>query len=391
LKSLNLVGSSSYAWSNASQVNSESLSVDINELEHHVGVKEFANSAELGFSSFGLDLIINIGLGVESLVLQKTGITETMQQNNQVNLYPLIFGKYFITSKSNLVFFIRGSSFSPNAKQLLPSVNLYDPLQVSVGNPYLEPGSQYLLAMKYVNAISSKAQYVSAYLFGKYTTNFIGLNSQFLSADTVIYGQSLQAGTSINSSVNLDNAYNLIGGADYSFPVGFVSSNCNVGVRYYYSNFPSIFNDKEFRGASHSGGVNASLSSNISTHLDFLIKNEIRYSQSSNSENDNHSKYVLNDLEGSLYYKFLKRFSIQISTVYLHYNYFEDASKQDIIVSNVGVGTSVFDNKLHLKLTVHDIFDQNNAQTFELRETYSQITQSNSIGRYVMISGNFKF
>ena len=100
---------------------------------------------------------------------------------------------------------------------------------------------------------------------------------------------------------------------------------------------------------------------------------------------------MLNDLEGSLYYKFLKRFSIQISTVYLHYNYFEDASKQDIIVSNVGVGTSVFDNKLHLKLTVHDIFDQNSAQTFELRETYSQITQSNSIGRYVMISGNFKF
>lgn len=390
LSSLNLVYTSSYKWS---QYDQEIISN--NEFKAIQPKYDFfSNKVELGYSSFGLKLIWNFGLGVEFGQMNKSDFGSFLPNNQTENytfLYPMVFGKYFISSKENITFFARGSTITPSIYQLMPGVDLDDPLKVFIGNPDLQPGSQYTAMLKYVLTNSEKARYLSAYAYGQYNLQFIGMTNWITTEDSTYFSTNIPAATNMFQAQNLGEQMNIVIGTDYSFPLNRIRSVYNTGLKYTFTRFPSKLNNKDFLALNHAIELNNSVSSDISPKVDFFVSNLTSFNYSHNSENNNYTKFVNNSLEVDLYLKFMKSFIFEFELQHYNYYYFNDHDNQSYSLVNLSLGKSFLAGKLYFKISVYDLLDQNKNIAFNIYETHSESVISNNLQQYVMLSAKWKF
>ncbi|QZE15857.1 outer membrane beta-barrel protein [Halosquirtibacter laminarini] len=390
---LNIVASSTYGWSNSNTDvflnNAGDYSHKNDLLSNNSKVNYLTNKTEVGYSSFGLKLMLNAGLSFEKTTLNKEKLftSKPSVQEDKYNIFPMIFGKYFITSKKSLTFFVRGKSTIPSISQLQPTVDISNPQNVVIGNPDLEVGTQYMGVLRYTQTLSSKAIYLSAYASAKYTNGYISVENYFTEDDQIIYGTELAAGTNVLKPVNLDGYFNGVAGFDYAIPISLIRSNFTTGIKYAYSNIPTIFQGIKLDSKQHSTTLNLSLASNISNKIDFLVTNSTSYNHTLNSENSNSTKFIKNELNVEANFSFLNSWDAGFEVKSTSYDYFGEQNKENYSLVNLSVGKDFLKNKrAHIKLSVYDLFNQSQSISYNIHETYTEQINANSLPQYIMLT-----
>lgn len=400
LTNLNFVLSSNYSWNNSDitinpfDATMQAYVYSDNSLLSDISTRYFTNRAEIGYSSFGLKMIFNAGIGFENLQMnQIETIPESSKKKCSKNyLLPFVFGKYFISADDNLVFFYRGKSTPPPTSQMLKYVDQNDPLQVSIGNPDLSAGTQHMAMLRYLHTNTEKSRYLSAFGFLKYGENATSTQNYFLQEPTTIYGTELSVGTKVTKPVSLDNFINIIAGVDYSFPLNFMRSNLNTSLKYSFNQIPTLIEDVELFAKNQKTGANMALVSNISTKVDFNISADVMYNTASNNYNESKTDYLSKVLNADLNLEFWKGTSFNVEYNYTGFDYFGENPNQHYTLLNLSLGKSFLkEDKASLSLKMYDVLGQNKGIAFNFQDIYTESIVSNALTQYVMIAFSYKF
>ncbi|MCG8580162.1 MAG: outer membrane beta-barrel family protein, partial [Bacteroidales bacterium] len=394
---LNFVLSTTYGWSTADKEALLYSSGNINNsvLEDESKYSYTMNRAEIGYSSLGLKFVFNAGVGFEQNMVDKNFMLDNEicnQKETGYNWHPLIFGKYFLSSKQTVSFLLRSSTTMPTITQLQPTVTMNDPLKITVGNPNLEPGIQYMGLARYMHTNSEKSRFFTAWFFARYSNGFIGVENYFTNEAQHYYGYDVAAGTNVFMPVNLDGCFNIMSGADYAFPIRLLRSNINVGLSYTYSEIPTVMQNIEVDTQNHSGGLKLSLASNISQKVDFLVSHELSYNQTSNSQTSSSTQFVHNNLSVEGSFELIDSWKLGMDAYFNSYNYFNDYAAEHYTVLNASLTKQFLkDDRASLELRAYDILRQNQNVSFNIHETYTEQVQSNNLQQYFMLTFKYQF
>lgn len=396
---LNVVGKTSYTWRQMDkQTYLPNLSTGkydhaSNDLSNHLQSNYLVNSGEIGLSLFGIRAIWNMGIAYENSVLmdEQKSPDSYNRKRTYHHILPILYGKYFISSKQNLLFFARSKTILPSVQQLHGTVDLSNPLKVVAGNPELKAGMQHIVMGRYTLANSETSKFLSAYGFFKYATDFVGWETSFLTKNEELYGYKLQAGTQVSKPVNLDGLLQIMAGVDYSMPIRFIKCNLNLGGKYTYSKIPTIYQEKKLTTYNSQYGLRLSLVSNISKKLDFNITGNAAYNHSNNNETDSYTEYISHNIEADISLHFLRGFVFETEYKLTAFNYFGKNPKQENHLLNLSIGrTFLKKERAKLSLKFYDILDQNKGLAFNLHENYTENVKTNALKKYVMLSFQLK-
>lgn len=400
LSNLNFVYKSSFSTRNSDKnidlfnINTQNYDLFMESGSNKITSDYWSNRAEIGYSSFGLRFIFNVGLAYENTTLMNTlqyHAEESKSEKTYHKVLPVIYGKYFFSSEQSLVFYAGSRTVVPSVQQLQPLVSMSNPLQVSIGNPELEVGTHHMAMTRYTFTLSEKSNYLAAYAFLKYGENTPGIESYFLSEDAAIHGVTLQKGTKVTKPINVDGMLNVMSGVDYSFPLSFIKSNLNTGLRYNYTYMPTVMSGVELKAKNHNGGLNVGLVSNISKNIDFNINNTTSYNYAYNSENENYNEFLTHNLNADVNITFWKGISLNVEYQYNGYEYFGEEKNQEFHLLNFSVGKSFLkNNRASIRFYVYDALNQNKGIAFNLHETYNESIKSNPLQQYYMLKFSWR-
>lgn len=399
LTNINFVVKSAYNWGN-NNINTKAYDNTTNSYStanrNLSGTTEsgyWSNRAEIGYSAFDLNYVVNVGVAYENTITNNTFTNPDTDNTNRVyhNVLPVIFGKYFISGNKDITFYIRSNTVVPTAEQLQPVVNTSDPVQVFTGNPDLKIGLQHIAMVKYTHTLSEKSRFLTVYGFLKYGNNIVGTNTWFTKETENIYGTEVTAGTKVTKPVNLNGYTNVISGIDYSFPLYPIKCKVNTGVKYTFSALPTVLENTDITSKNHSATLSMALVSNISEKIDFNIANYTSFNHAYNSENSNYTDFMSQEVNADINLTLFKRYSLSTQYSYVHHNYFGKTDNQEYNLLNIKVGrTFLKSNRLGLYVEVYDLLNQNKGLAFNLHETYKETVQSNALNRYLMVSLSFR-
>ena len=396
---LNFVGKTSYSWRQGEKENyllnptTGKYENSSNELSNYLQSNYLVNRGEVGLSMFGIRAILNVGVAYENSVLMDEQDIPTVYDRNRTyhHVLPIMYGKYFISSKQNLLFFARSKTILPSVQQLQQTVDLSNPLKVVSGNPDLKAGVQHVVMGRYTLANNKTSKFLSAYAFFKYASDFVGWETSFLAKDENRYGYDLLGGTQISQPVNLDGLMQIMAGVDYSLPIRFIRCNLNLGGKYSYSKIPTIYQENKINTYNSQYGLRVSLVSNISKNVDFNLTGNTAYNHSNNNETDSYTEYMTHNIDADLSLRFLKGFVFETEYKLTAFDYFGKNSAQENHLLNLSVGrTFLKKEKAKLSLKFYDVLDQNKGLAFNLHETYTENIKTNALNQYIMLSFQLK-
>ncbi|WP_266366750.1 outer membrane beta-barrel protein [Tellurirhabdus rosea] len=360
-------------------------------LSNHFKNDYYTNRAGVGYNlrtqKMGLNANVEYqraDLASEQIYPRRNNVDATFS-----NVLPSANFDYRFTNESRIRLFYRTNTQAPSVTQLQNVIDNSNPLFLTAGNPDLKQSYNHNLTARYSLTKPQKSQSLFLLLGGSATSNYIG-NSTLISDGTArLPNDSLIGrGVQLSRPVNLDGFYNLRSFATYSLPLKFMKSSLSVNAGYSISRTPSQINNRinYSRGATFTQGV--TLSSNISTKLDFSASYFRNYNLVKNTVQPQlNNRYFFQTLSGRINWIFGPGFVFQSDISDQQYKSFEGNFNQRYTLWNAAVGKKFLkDQRGDLRLSVFDLLGQNRAISQNLTDTYFQTTQSLVLQRYFMLT-----
>lgn len=287
-------------------------------------------------------------------------------------------------NKSKSVFAnYRYSVTFPTATQLLPVVDISNPLNTFSGNPGLDPTSSHNIRAGYRNYNNARNMGI----------NFFG--------NLIIYNDEIVQYTKIDESAKRETTYRNISGT--------MNSSVSVGW------------NKTFKKESHEWMVNANLNASLSTDKGYL-NTELYTSKSvglgpgaslayrygelltiSPSYRFNYNEYNYDNysvstasgfthsagLEATSYWP--KHTVIGADFGYTYNSNVPDGFRKDFYLLNTSIGYNFLKDELMFKVKVYDLLNQNNGVKRTVEATSVSNEENTVLKRYVMFSLTWKF
>lgn len=309
--------------------------------------------------------------------------------NNETDLnkkYALPFGnlqlRYKFSRSKNLTFKYDYSNALPSATQLMPVLNLTNPLNTVIGNPDLNPIEKNSASIDFKNFDFRTRSGYSLYLKGDYYNNDVVSTSVYDDSGkrTTTYANIsgtyiASVGANWNQSIKKDAnvlRYGLGINGSYSFDKGYTNS-----VIY---NAKSIAVTPRVYLAYEYGDI-----LNISPSYS-LSYNETKYENFSRDANSNVVHRI--NLQTTTYWPANLIFGNDFG-----YNYNSNISgdfKKDFYLWNASLSYGFFDKKLYAKVKVYDVLNQNQSATRTISATSIRDEENTVLKRYVMFSLSYK-
>ena len=309
-----------------------------------------------------------------------------------VNLLPNAMLNYRFTRQKNLRLVYRTSTNPPNVSQLQAVVNNSNPLQLSIGNPALRQEYQHALNVRYSASSPEVSGNFFALISGAFTQNPISNRSLVAARDTTVTpegapGVRLLAGGQLVQPTNLSQQYNLRALLSYGRPIKALKSNVSFSANAGFTQTPGLVNGGLNYARVPSFGAGLTLSSNISSQLDFTA---------STTSNQN---YVYNTLQTRLnsnYFSQVSRFrlnwlvgpGINLATDLVHQAYAGLAAgfNQQYLLWNASVGKKLFPGQRgEIRLYAFDMLGQNQSIQRNVTDAYYEDVQTTILQRYLML------
>ena len=150
----------------------------------------------------------NLNLGVmfqpqsQKLTYQHLGL-DTVAKRSVSNITPTLDFRYRFNKQKSLRLNYRGRTSQPSMENMLPIVDDTDPLNISMGNPYLKPSFTQNFSLRYNNYIQKHFNSIMAFINYSNTRNSV---SNMVTYDEKTGGRLVQP-QNINGNWNINSAF----------------------------------------------------------------------------------------------------------------------------------------------------------------------------------------
>lgn len=354
------------------------------------------NNVGVGYNYNNRTSMFNVGVNFQNSQLKnhRTYPTNDDPEKYSFNSPNVMIGyRYTINKNKNLRFMLMGRPNLPSLTQLQDVLDVTDPLNVSIGNPDLNQAFSSNFVFSYNSSNVEKSQIFSAYARLSNSMNSFATDRYTLTENTVIKGVEIQKGAQVSTTTNLNGKWSSEFGATFAFPIKSIKSNVTMDLSYDFSSSPFMSNRQRYDSKENSIDFDLRLSSNISSNLDFTIRNNIEYTRGSTNRLNSTPSNTLNErVILRLDWIFWKGFFLNVDYTFQYNNYFDNKienNSQNIL--NAGIGKKFLKNSLELRISGFDILNQLKNYSSNVREGYTEYSRSNNLGRYFAFTLRFKF
>ena len=295
---------------------------------------------------------------------------------------------YNFTGSKRLRFSYQKRLKNPTVEKLQSVVDNSDPMNVSTGNPLLEPEKEHAIKLNYRSFDYDTQEMFFVSLSADMTNNKISNQTIVAASDTIIDGINLRNGARYVSPINIDGYrsanFNLV----YSFPWDLIQTNITLNTRGRITRNTGMTNAIKNVTYDNSAGQELKLSSNISERVDFLLSAKSTHHWVTNEQQpDFNGNYFDHDLDLKATVEPLKRWLVSTTFSGKIYNGDEDLVNDNSYYWNASVSKKMFKNgQGELKLSAFDILNQNKSFSRRVSESYIQTSRTQVIPRFFMVS-----
>lgn len=315
-----------------------------------------------------------------------------MSDKSYTNFLPFVMARMEFSGKKNFRLYYRPRTNNPSANQLSETIDNSNPLQLSKGNIDIEQGYQHSLFARFSSTNTNKGTVLYVFAGGDYSNNYIGQRTYLGGRDVEIYDQlNIDPRAQLTIPENLSGYYNLRSYVTIGLPVTVIKSKLNFNINGNHTNTPSIIDDLENDITNSSLGLGVSLTSNISTNVDFTISSNTNIGSATNSlQSDQNTNYTNQTTGLKLDVIFPWGITWRNQLNHQLYRGYGDGFDDSFLLGIMSIGKKFLkNNRAEISLSVFDLFNQNQAISRTVNNTYIQSTASNVLQRYFMV--NFKY
>ena len=333
-----------------------------------------------------------------------------------INWSPQAMLFYDMGENTNLRLFYFGRSAQPSTSQLMPVPDNSDPLNISLGNPYLEPYFNHNLRVRFGYTNKKTFTSVNANIRGTLADNAL-TNAQWYDKAGVRYSIPVNGPTtkSLNARVFLNSPF---GKSNFSiFSMTFINygeSVSYVGTNLFRDNEASKYYDAEKAEFNHEQfhkdygtledhadmfHVNMNQTLGFTQRLRLTYRNDFVELNIGARTRMNKSWYTLNNevaptwnnqADGSMNWTIPGGINIIAQAQYNWYNGYTTPQEDEIIL-NAEITKLLFKKKFTLALKAYDILGQSKNLSVSDSSNYHLETRNNTLGRYIILSLTYRF
>ena len=360
-------------------------------------------------------LRVNLGAAANPTITHNK-TNEKTYDNKVVNWSPQAMVFYDITENTNLRLFYFGRSAQPSTSQLMPVPDNSDPLNISLGNPYLEPYFNHNIRMRFGYTNKKTFTSVNANIRGTIVENAL-TNAQWYDKAGVKYSIPVNgpATTSANANIFLNTPFGKSGFSifsmtflNYNESVSYVGTNTfrDTQASNYYDSEKAEFNHELFykdypslEDAPEMFSVNKSQTLGFTQRLRFTYRNDFVEVNLGGRTRMNKSWYTLNNevaptwnnqADGSMNWTIPGGINVIAEARYNWYNGYTTPQEDEIIL-NAEITKLLFKKKVTLALKAYDILGQSKNLSVSDSSNYHLETRNNTLGRYIILSLTYRF
>lgn len=293
------------------------------------------------------------------------------------NILPVAHFNYDFSSFKHFRFDYETSMQEPSVQQLQPVVNNTDPLNLSLGNPELEPAYNHRANFNFTLFDPAKFMNFFAFITTNYTLNAIA-NSQSVNPETFVR---------VTKSVNVKNSMSVNGNMSVGLPLKILNSRFNMGPTATYSKGISILQGRENNITKRTLGGSVRYNYTYKEILTIDLSANLSHQQTLYDFNSPDQVYFNKTYTAETNLNFLKNYSFNGSFDYLVYTSQTTNYEQTIPLLNLSVSRFLMKNKAgELKVGVNNVLDKSLSVTQTASDNYLQQETTNNLGRYYMVS-----
>ena len=330
-----------------------------------------------------------------------------------INWSPQAMLNYEFNENTNIRFFYFGRSNQPSTSQLLPVPDNSNPLNISLGNPNLDPYFNHNIRGRFGYTNKKTFTSVNARFGASIVENAI-TNAQWYDKAGVQYSLPVNGpGTaSADMRVMVNSPFGKTGlsifsmtFARYSQSASFIGKN-NLDTGKYYDaeqasfDYAGFAEDYPVLAESDDFINNKTQTVNFTQRLRLTYRNDFveltvggrtRLNKSwYTMENSNVKATWNNQIDGSMNWTIPGGINIIADVDYNWYNGYTTPQEDEVIL-NAEITKLLFKNKCTLALKAYDILGQSKNLSVSDSANYHMETRNNTLGRYIILSLTYRF
>ena len=357
---------------------------------------------------------INAQIGAQLNPTNTYNETNGKSYNSKVlNWSPEARVRYMFNDNTNLMVFYNGRSAQPSTSQLMPVPDNTNPLNISLGNPYLEPYFTHNLRANFRFTNMTSFTSVNASINGSLVQDAI-TNAQWYD----------QAGTQYSIPVNGPGTGNVNGHIMVNSPLGMsdfsimsmTNARYNQSLSYigtgtldsdkYYDAENADFNYDQFHkdfpdlGNTDAFAKNKIQTMGITQMLRLTYRNDFVELVAGGRTNVSKSWYTMNAANQKATWNNNVSFEMNWTLPFgmnlisdLNYNWYNGYTTQQEpeFILNAEITQLLFNKTCTLALRAYDLLNQAKNLSVTDASNYHQEVRNNTLGRYIVVSFTYRF
>ena len=331
-----------------------------------------------------------------------------------INWSPQAMFGYDIDDNTNIRMFYFGRSSQPSTSQLMPVPDNSDPLNVSLGNPYLIPYFSHNIRSMF--GYTDKNTFMS--IHGRFGGSIVQdpiVNAQWYDSNGAQYSIPVNGPTSgsvdgrvmINSPFGKNSKFSIFSMtyARYNESASYIGKTDGFNTEDYYDSETAEFNYDLFHkhfdeSRDEMFTENRTQSLNFTQRLRFTFRNDFLELNVGGRMRISKSWYTIasysqnatwnNQIDASMNWTIPGGVNLIADCDYNWYRGYT-TPQDDEFVFNAEINKLLFKDKFTLAVKAYDIFNQSKNLSVTDESNYHLETRNNTLGRYIMVSLTYRF
>ena len=333
--------------------------------------------------------------------------------SNVVNWSPEARIRFYFNDYTNLQVNYNGRSAQPSTSQLMPVPDNTDPLNISLGNPYLTPYFNHNMRMNFGYTNMSSFTSINGNVSGGMVQNAI-TNAQWYDASGVQYTipvngtgtANANAMVMVNSplgksnfsimsmtNVNYNQSVSYIGTGKLDSSLYYDAENVTFDYDKFHNDFPDLNDTDAFT-------ANKTRTTGFMQMLRLTYRNDVIELVAGGRTNMSKSFYTMNSVNQKATWTNNASFEVNWTLPFgmnlisdINYNWYNGYTtpQEPEFIWNAEITQLIFDNKCTIALRAYDLLNQAKNLFVTDNSNYHQETRNNTLGRYVVISLTYRF
>lgn len=340
-----------------------------------------------------LRLSASLDAEVERLDYDQGGPRPFAVDRNTTALLPSVNARLELTEDADLNLRYRSSTRTPGVTQLRDVIDDTNPLLITAGNPDLQTSREHRLDLRFRRTQPGTASVLFGSVQLTATRDYIG--TAVVLADGAarsVQGITLEPGAQFSYPVNLDGYYRARAFGTVGRPLFFLQSNANATLGMTYTRTPSLYNDVQNRADALALDGRLFLGTGFSERFDASLSYGVSWTGVSNTRRTTRDDtYFRHRANARLTWQPRGGWVVSTDFNLSAFTGLDTDVSPTTAAWNAGFGYKFMPGDLaEVRLSVNDLLNQNAPVGQNVTDTYIETSQSQALGRYVMLTLSYQ-